>query len=138
MLNPPEDLKNYIPKENEAKIVRPKYGVTSGQFLGLVETLCYLTVLGDERECFFDYGFSKENSKILYSTRKMKIPNSFSATIFNRHRIQYEDGALSGTDFSKIFFFLPSTTDRIKTINRYLNTVNSFLRNAKMIPNSNF
>ena len=34
MLNPPEDLKNYIPKENEEKIVRPKYGVASGQFFG--------------------------------------------------------------------------------------------------------
>ena len=87
MLNPPEDLKNYIPKENEAKIVRPKYDVASGQFLGLVEMLGYLTVRGDERECFFDYGFSKENSKILYSKHKMEIPNSFSATIFNRHRI---------------------------------------------------
>ena len=78
MFNPPEDLKNYIPKENGAKIVRPKYDVASGQFLGLV----------DERECFLDYGYSKENSKILYSTHKMKIPNSFRATIFNRHRIQ--------------------------------------------------
>ena len=54
MLNPPEDLKNYIPKENEAKIVRPKYDVASGQFLGLVETLGYLTVRGYKREFFFD------------------------------------------------------------------------------------
>ena len=54
----------------------------------------------------------------------MKILNSFSATIFNRHRIQYEAGALSDTDFSKIFFFLPSTTDRIKDINKYMNSVN--------------
>ena len=54
----------------------------------------------------------------------MKIRNSFSATIFNRHRIQYGAGALSNTDFSKIIFFLSSTTDRIETINRYLNLVN--------------
>ena len=54
----------------------------------------------------------------------MKIPNSFSGTIFNRHRIQYEAGALSDTDFSKLFFFLSSTTDRIETINRYMNSVN--------------
>ena len=65
MLNPPEDSKNYTPKENEAKIVRPKYDVVSGQFLVLVETLAYLTVRGDERECFFDYGYTKENSKVL-------------------------------------------------------------------------
>ena len=65
ILNPLEDLKNYIPKANEAKIVRPKYDVVSGQFLVLVETLAYLTVRGDERECFFDYGYTKENSKVL-------------------------------------------------------------------------
>ena len=105
MLNPPEDLKNYIPKENEAKIVRPKYDVASGQFLGLVETLGYLNVRGDEHERFFDFGFSKENSKILYSTHKMKIPNSFSATIFNRHRIQHEAGTLSDTIFLRYFSF---------------------------------
>ena len=64
MLNPPEDLKNYTPKKNEAKIVRPKYDVVSGQFLVLVETLAYLTVRGDERECFFDYGYTKENIKL--------------------------------------------------------------------------
>ena len=67
ILNPPEDLQNYIPKDNEAKIVRPKYNDVSGQFLGLVETLGYLTVCGDKRDCFFDYGYSKENSKVLYS-----------------------------------------------------------------------
>ena len=72
----------------------------------------------------FDYGFSKENSKILYSTQKIKIPNSSSATIFNRHRIQYKVGALLDTDFSKTFFFLPSTTDRIEIINKYVNSVN--------------
>ena len=54
----------------------------------------------------------------------MKIPNSFSATIFNHHRIQYKAGALSDTDFSNIFFFIPATTDRTETINRYMNSVN--------------
>ena len=74
-------------------------------------------------EYFFDYGYSKENSKVLYSMHKMKIPNSFSATIFNQHRIQYESGAMD-TEFSKTYFFLPSATDRIVNINRYMNSVN--------------
>ena len=39
MLNPPEDLENYVPEEDEVKMLRPKYDVISGQFLGLVETL---------------------------------------------------------------------------------------------------
>ena len=124
MLNPPEDLENYVPKNNEAKIIRPKYDPVSGQFLGLVQTLDYLTVHGDDQECFFDYGFSKESSKVVYSTRKMKISNSFSSTIFNRYRIQFEAGALSETEFSNVFFFLPSTTDRVEEINKYMNSVN--------------
>ena len=54
----------------------------------------------------------------------MKITNSFTTTIFNRHRIQCERGAFSETDFSNVFFFLPSTTDRIEDINRYIGSVN--------------
>ena len=85
--------------------------------------MAYLTVLGDYHEVFFDYGYSKENSKILYSTHKMKVPNSFSTTIFNRHRIQYESGAFSETESSNIFFYLPSTVDKIEEINKYLGSV---------------
>ena len=54
---------------------------------------------------------------------KMKSPNSFSTTIFNRNRIQYESGAFSETDFS-VFIFLPSTTDRVQEINKYIGSVN--------------
>ena len=53
----------------------------------------------------------------------MKISNSFSGTMFNRHRIQYELVALS-TDFSKVYFFLPSIMDRIEKINRHMGSVN--------------
>ena len=55
----------------------------------------------------------------------MKILNSFSTTIFSRHRIQYESGAFGETDISNIFFFLPSIVDRIEEIiNKYLGSVN--------------
>ena len=53
----------------------------------------------------------------------MKIPNSFSGTMFDRYRIQYKSGALN-TDFSKVYFFLPSITDRTKKINRHMGSVN--------------
>ena len=78
-LNPPEDLKTYVCQPSETKIYKPKYDTATGEFLGLCETLAYLTVRGDNFECFFDYGYSKENSKILYSHHKMGIPNSLSA-----------------------------------------------------------
>ena len=124
LLNQPENLEEYTPQESEVKILRSKYDATSGNFLGLENCLAYLTVHGDFQEQFFDYGYSKENSKILYSTHKMKVPNSFSTTIFNRQRIQYESGAFAKTDSSNIFFFLPSTVDRIEEINRYLGSAN--------------
>ena len=89
-LNPPEYLEKYEFPSNEAKFFRPKYDTLTGAFLGLYETLEYLTVRSDRGECFFDYCYSKENSKILYSHHKMRIPNSFSGTMFNRHRIQFE------------------------------------------------
>ena len=53
----------------------------------------------------------------------MKTPNSFSGTMFNRHRIQYESGALN-KDFSKVYFFLPSIMDRIEKINKHMGSVN--------------
>ena len=105
LLNQPEKLEEYTPQENELKILRSKCDTTSGNFLGLENCLAYLTVRGDFQEQFFDYGYSKENSKLLTSTHKMKVPNSFSSTIFNRHRIQYESGAFAETDSSNIFLF---------------------------------
>ena len=123
-LNLPEKLEDYVPKEDEVKILKAKYHVTTWHFLGLENCLAYLTVRGDFQEPSFDYGYSKDNSKILYSTHKMKVPNSFSTTIFNRHRIQYESGAFVETESSNIFFFLPSTVDRIEDINKYLRSVN--------------
>ena len=76
-------------------------------------------IRGDTDEHFFDYGYSKQNSKILHSHHKKGMPNSFSGTFFNRHRIQYESGAFQ-TEFSKIYYFLPSVTDRVEDINRHM------------------
>ena len=53
----------------------------------------------------------------------MKIPNSFSGTMFNRQRIQFESHALN-MEFSKVYFFLPCITDRIEKINRHMGSVN--------------
>lgn len=83
----------------------------------------YLSVV-TAKKIFFDYGYSKEKSKVLYRLHKMKIPNSFSATIFNRHRIQYECGAYAETEFSNVFFFLLATTDRAEDTNQYNQYIN--------------
>ena len=66
-MNPPENLDSYECGEREVVIYRPKYDKASGAFRGLYETLGYITVRGDPQEHFLDYGFNKENSKILHS-----------------------------------------------------------------------
>ena len=38
--------------------------------------------------------------------------------------MQYEGGAFNGQDFSQISFYLPSTVDRNKKINKYIASVN--------------
>ena len=86
-------------------MIRSKFDVTFRQFLDPVETFGYLTVRVDMAETFFDYGYSKNNSKVLYSTQKMNISYSFSGTMFRKHKMQHESGALSDTDFSQIYFF---------------------------------
>ena len=64
-INPPEDIQNYVSKEREVKMYRLRYDPVPGQLLGLYETLGLIVVRGESSEHFLDYGFSKENSKIL-------------------------------------------------------------------------
>ena len=102
MFNHPEKLHESTLQDNEVKVIRSKYDTVTRQFLDLEHALSYMTARGDS---FFDYRYSKEKSKVLYSTHRMKIPNSIVATIINRHRIQYESGAFSESDSSSVFFF---------------------------------
>ena len=123
-LNPPEDLHSYECGDREVKMYRPKYDKMMSAFLGLYETLGYIMVRGDPQEHFLDYGSCKKNSKILYSHYKKPIPSSFSGTFFNRDRIQYESWVFPGLSFSNIYYFLPSTTDRVEEINRHMSSIN--------------
>ena len=79
--------------DNEVKILRPRYDPISGEFLGIEYGVALVTLRNDEEEQLFDYGYSKANSKVLYSTRKLNVPSSFKTTIFGQHKIQYEGGA---------------------------------------------
>ena len=59
LLNQPENISEYAPKENEVKILRSKYHISTGAFLGLEYCLAYWTVQNDPEEQLFDYGYTK-------------------------------------------------------------------------------
>ena len=62
---PPEDLENYVCQDREVKLYRPRYDPVTGNFLGMYETLGFIVVRGDPEEHFLDYGYCKQNSRIL-------------------------------------------------------------------------
>ena len=120
----PKDIKSNELKDDEVKISRTCYDPFSGEFLGIEHCIALITVRNDPQEQFFDYGYNKENVKVLHSTRKLKISNSFKTTIFGQHRMQYEGGAFDEQKYFDIYFYLPSTVDRNEKINKYFSSVN--------------
>ena len=121
--NPPEDLDNYISKEDHlVKMYVALYDNNDGRFLGVKETAGYVMLRGDWDETFWTYGFNVEKSSLLYCYSKQPMPNVFKGTAFN----VYSNEMLSERDrneYSKIFFYLPSITDRKEKINQYRDQV---------------
>ena len=100
----PKDIGSYQLKDDEVKILRARYDPISGEFLGIEYCIGLITVKNDADEQFFDYGYNKENSKLLYSTKKLKIPSSFKATVFGVHKMQYQVVLFLKRIFLKYFF----------------------------------
>ena len=123
VLNPPEDISSYVLKEREVKMTRPCYDSLNGEFLGLCDTVGFLVVHGDEEEHFLNYGYYETKSKLFYSFCKRRISNAFGGMMFSKQRIMFESGELN-TDFSKVYFFLPSIPDRSEGTNQYMKCVN--------------
>ena len=80
--NPPENILSYTLKENEFRMIRPKYDRSTGQFKGLYETVRVLVVRGSPEEVFLNYGYDQNELKVLYSHYRRKILSSF-----HRHNI---------------------------------------------------
>ena len=78
----PQNIENYELKEDEVKIVQPRYDPVSGELLGIEYCVALVTVRDDPEEQFFDYSYTKDNTKVLFSTKKVKIPSSFKSTVF--------------------------------------------------------
>ena len=118
----PEDFENCECKENEVKLCVPLYNVETGEFRGLQKWLACIIVRGDEDEMFLSYGFDEDKSNVLYSSYKQILSNIFQGTLLKKHNtVLLNERAVQ--EFSRMFFFLPSTTNRKETINQFFKNV---------------
>ena len=83
----------------------------------------YITIRGDPDEQFYSYGFNEEKFKVLCASMKQPLPKISQGTAFKKH-VPFLIDAKGSEISSKMFFFLPSTTDRKEKINRWVNNVN--------------
>ena len=60
-------------KENEVRMVRSKYNPETSEFLRLYETVGFVVARGSPEEVFFNYGYDKEKSKVLYFHYRRRI-----------------------------------------------------------------
>ena len=103
--NPPQEVSSFTLKEGKLKTARPWYNDETGEFLALYETFGYMVVRGSPEEVFVNYGFDKENSKVLYSHYMRTIPNAFYGTMFNRHDVMVKSGEVDSDRSGYLFLF---------------------------------
>ena len=120
--NQPANIDEYSFKENEVKLLSCVYDLETGKFKGLRPMLAYIVLRGDSDEVFFSYGYSKAKSSVLYSYAKQQIPDTFIATSFKKY-FQEVANEKKNEDYSKMFYFLPSISDRKEEINQYKSNV---------------
>ena len=124
VMEPEVNLETYVLKQNEVIIYCPLYNLNTGLFYGITRKLALITLLGDEQEQFFSYGFSKEKSKLLYCSMKTQMPNIFSCTCFKKHKQLLLEQHENSIRQSRQFFFLPATLDRKEDFLQYKDNVN--------------
>ena len=124
VMEPEVNLETYVLKQNEVIIYCPLYNLNTGLFYGITRKLALITLLGDEQEQFFSYGFSKEKSKLLYCSMKTQMPNIFSCTCFKKHKQLLLEQHENSVRQSRQFFFLPATLDRKEEFLQYKDNVN--------------
>ena len=116
--NQPKDIDEYVCLDNEVKLLSCVYDIESGDFKGVTLMLAYIVLRGDGEEVFLSYGYNKAKSKILYSYSKQQIPHAFVSTSFNKHYVEIMNEK-KNEDFSKLFYYLPSISDRKEAINQW-------------------
>ena len=123
-VNQPNDIDQYTPAKNEVKGAVCLYDTSTGEFQGIAMMLAYIILHGVDEECFFSYGYSEKKSLVLHSVAKEKIHNAFISTCFKKHFHEIMNERWHNEEFSSVFFYLPSVTDREGKINQHRDNVN--------------
>ena len=121
--NSPADLDNYILKENKVILHVSLYNTETGHFRRVKKWLVFVMIRGDSHEDFYSYGYDEEKSRVLYSSLKHPLANILQGTAFKKH-VEKLIEEKQNKESSKLFFFLPSTTDRKEKINKFFGNVN--------------
>ena len=121
-LNCPRDIDTYVCEKNEVELFMPLYDTANGNFCGIRKWLAFIMVRGDDDKIFFSCGYDEDKSSVLFSSHKQALPSIFQGTSFKKHNSMLLNER-STEDFSKLFFYLPSTTDRKEKINRFSGNV---------------
>ena len=121
--NQPVEIDEYVCKDNEIKFFTCMYDLQTGNFLGLRCEVAFIVLRGDERELFL-YGFDTDKASVLYFSLKQKIPGAFISTSFKKHYSEIMNERREKEDFSTLFYYLPSITDRKEDLNQHHNNVN--------------
>ena len=101
-----KDIESYVLNDDEVKNLRSRYDPVSGEFLGIEYGIAVITVRNDPEEQFFDCRYSKDNSKTLYSTSKVKFQaaSSLEFTKINMKEVSFLMNCL--LEFSFIYHLL--------------------------------
>ena len=100
------NMETHVFKENQALLYEPIYNKTTGLYGNLTKKLAHIT-LG-----FYNYGYLKEKSTLLYCSMKKPLPNIFHYTTFKKHHGFILDENQKQAKFSNMFLYLPSILDR--------------------------
>ena len=121
--NQPDNIVNYVCKQNELKLNTCIYDLATDEFQGLKSELAFIVLLGESNEFFVSYGFDSDKATVLYSTSEQKIPDVFVSTTFKKHYSEIVNEARE-RNVSTLFYYLPSIIDRKESVNQHKNKVN--------------
>ena len=124
--NQPTEIDQYVCKDNEVKLFTCMYDLQTGELLGLRCEVAFIVLRGDERELLLSYGFDTEKASVLHFPSKQKILDAFISSSFKKHYCEIMNERREKEDFSTLFYYLPSITDRKEDINQHRNNVNLF------------